>query len=65
MTNDQRLKTNLFLTSFLILFLELALIRFIPAHIKLVGYFTNLILLGTFLGLGLGLLLVPKRSAYL
>ncbi|MBI4035191.1 MAG: spermidine synthase, partial [Candidatus Chisholmbacteria bacterium] len=51
--------------SFLILFLELALIRFIPAHIKLVGYFTNLILLGTFLGLGLGLLLVPKRSAYL
>ncbi|MBI2009542.1 MAG: spermidine synthase [Candidatus Chisholmbacteria bacterium] len=59
------MKLKLFLTSFLILFLELALIRFIPAHIKLVGYFTNLILLGTFLGLGLGLLLVSKRSTYL
>jgi len=47
---------RLFGLSFLILFLELALIRWIPAYVRLVGYFSNLILLGAFLGIGLGML---------
>ncbi len=55
------MKARLFLVSFLILFLELALIRFIPANIRLIGYFSNLILLGTFLGMGLGILLSRHR----
>lgn len=50
-------KLQLFLYSFLILFLELSLIRFIPANIRLVSFFSNLILLATFLGMGLGILL--------
>lgn len=54
-------KTRLFILSFLILFLELALIRWIPANMRLVGYFSNLILLGTFFGLGIGLLLSKKN----
>ena len=53
-------KRKLFFVSFLILFLELALIRFIPANIILIGYFANLILLGTFLGMGLGILLARR-----
>lgn len=56
-------KTRLFLLSFLILFLELALIRWIPANMRLVSYFSNLILLGTFFGLGIGLLLSKKSFA--
>lgn len=47
---------KIFILSFLILFIELSLIRFIPSQIRLVGYFTNLILLSTFLGMGVGIL---------
>jgi SAM-dependent methyltransferase len=45
---------SLVLVSFLALFLELALIRWIPGVIKIVGYYTNLVLISSFLGLGLG-----------
>ncbi len=51
---------QLFLTSFLILFLELSLIRFIPAHMILSGYFTNIIVIASFLGVGIGMLLSKK-----
>src|SRR5262245_16688031 len=44
-------------SSFLILFLELALIRWIPAHVRVVSYFSNLVLLACFLGMGVGCLL--------
>lgn len=53
---------KLFILSFLTLFLELTLIRFIPAHIRLVGYFNNLILLASFLGIGLGFLRPTTKS---
>lgn len=43
--------------SFLILFLELSLIRFLPAHIKYLGFFSNFILISSFFGIGLGFLL--------
>ena len=51
-----------FLASFLVLFLEIALIRWMPAYIRLLSYFSNFILLASFLGIGLGCLLAPARS---
>jgi spermidine synthase len=42
--------------SFSILFLELVLIRWIPSYVRLFGYFTNFILLGSLLGAGIGIL---------
>lgn len=50
------------LASFLVLFLEIALIRWMPAYIRLLSYFSNFILLASFLGIGLGCLLAPARS---
>lgn len=49
------------LSSFLVLFLEVALIRWLPAHVRLLSYFANFILLGCFLGIGLGCLLARVR----
>jgi spermidine synthase len=51
----------LFLASFLLLFLEIALIRWMPAYVRLLAYFSNFILLATFLGGGLGCLLAGRR----
>jgi len=45
---------ELILISFLALFLELALIRWIPGCIKFIGYYTNLVLISSVLGIGLG-----------
>ena len=50
-----------FLASFLVLFVEIALIRWMPAYIRLLSYFSNFILLASFLGIGLGCLLAPVR----
>jgi spermidine synthase len=54
-------QARLFLISFLILFLEVALIRWMPAYIRLLAYFSNFILLASFLGIGVGCLLAPLR----
>jgi spermidine synthase len=51
-----------FLASFLVLFLEIALIRWMPAYIRLLAYFSNFILLASFLGIGVGCLLAPLRA---
>ena len=53
----------MFLASFLVLFLEVALIRWMPAYIRLLAYFSNFILLASFLGIGVGCLLAPSRRA--
>jgi SAM-dependent methyltransferase len=50
-----------FLASFLVLFVEIALIRWMPAYIRLLAYFSNFILLASFLGIGVGCLLAPRR----
>ena len=47
--------TGLFLASFLSLFLELALIRWIPGTVHAVAFFNNLVLIACFLGLGIGM----------
>jgi predicted membrane-bound spermidine synthase len=52
---------TLFLSSFLVLFLEIALIRWIPAYIRLLSYFSNFILLAAFLGCGIGCLAASRR----
>ena len=54
-------RVRLFATSVLVLFLELALIRYLPAQVRVVGYYTNLILIATFLGLGIGFLLARHK----
>jgi hypothetical protein len=45
-----------------ILILELAFIRQIPAEVRAISYFRNLILMSAFFGLGLGCLLHRQRS---
>src|SRR5829696_3390509 len=51
----------LFVASFLVLFLETALIRWMPAYVRLLAYFSNFILLASFLGIGIGCLLATRR----
>ena len=51
---------KLFASSFLVLFLEIALIRWMPAYVRLLAYFSNFILLAAFLGAGLGCLLASR-----
>ncbi|MCP3982683.1 MAG: hypothetical protein GY716_25610 [bacterium] len=45
---------RLFAASFLALFFELLLIRWVPTEVYYLGYFKNCILLATFLGFGVG-----------
>ena len=65
-------RPRLIVASALMLFLELALIRWTGSNIVHLGYFTNFVLLGSFLGIGLGFprvartdpaaLLLPDRA---
>ena len=52
---------RLFVVSFLILFFELVCIRWIPAYIRYLSYFSNFVLLSCFLGMGIGLLLAREK----
>jgi hypothetical protein len=52
----------LFVASFLVLFLETALIRWMPAYVRLLAYFSNFILLASFLGIGLGCVAATRRN---
>jgi hypothetical protein len=51
-----RARWELFLISLLLLFLELACIRWFPAHVPYLTFFTNTVLLACFLGMSLGCL---------
>ncbi|HEX7346647.1 MAG TPA: hypothetical protein VF253_07630, partial [Candidatus Limnocylindrales bacterium] len=59
----RRPEARLFLTATSLLFVELLLIRWIPANVIYVGYFRNFLLMASFLGIGLGILWGrdPKR----
>ncbi len=48
---------RLLLTSLTILFVELLLIRWVTANVIYVGFFSNFLLMASFLGIGLGILL--------
>jgi len=54
---------ELFCLSFLALFLELMVIRWAPAVVRLIAYYANLILISSFLGLGVGAILGKKRKS--
>jgi hypothetical protein len=56
---------RLFALSFLMLFLELALIRWLGANVLYLGFFSNLILLGSFLGIGLAFLVVKRGRRWI
>ncbi len=55
-TTDRRLRLTweLFLVSFLALYLELVVIRWLASEVRVFAYFKNLPLMAAFLGLGLG-----------
>jgi SAM-dependent methyltransferase len=55
-----RAKVELFLASFLMLFTELVLIRWTGANVTYLSYFSNFVLLGSFLGIGVGFLRARK-----
>ncbi len=56
--------TRLWLTSTTLLFVELMLIRWVPAEIRYVGFFSNFLLMASFLGIGLGILLGRKGARW-
>ncbi len=62
------IRARLVLASFLMLFLELALIRWTGANVLHLSFFSNFVLLGSFLGIGLGFLKTrpgaPARPYY-
>jgi len=61
----QNVRARLLLASATMLFVELALIRWTGANIVHLSYFSNFILLGSFLGIGLGFLLPAGRGQWL
>jgi SAM-dependent methyltransferase len=54
-------RARLVILSFLMLFVELALIRWAGSNIVYLSYFSNFVLLGSFLGIGLGFLRARSR----
>ncbi|MBA4388931.1 MAG: hypothetical protein C0404_13190 [Verrucomicrobia bacterium] len=61
-----RQETKLFTMGFLILLLELVLIRYLAGNIWNLGYFPNLVLIGVFVGMGLGFVfhnVIPARHS--
>src|ERR1044071_4904641 len=55
-------RTRLVLTSGTLLFVELLLIRWIPSEVRYIGFFSNFLLMASFLGIGIGLLLGRLRK---
>src|SRR5262245_37346839 len=65
-SSDSHSALRLFLCGFLILFLELLLIRYLAGSVWNMGYFPNLILMAVFIGMGLGFIFhryIPDRHS--
>jgi len=60
-----RARVDLFMVSFLVLFLELAAIRWFPANVLFLTFFTNTVLLACFLGMSIGCLAAERPRNYL
>jgi SAM-dependent methyltransferase len=58
-------RLRLLVASFVLLFLELACIRWFPAHVLYLTFFTNVVLLACFLGMSLGCLAARARRDWL
>ena len=63
--NDRAVIVRLVLGSSMMLFIELALIRWLGSNVIHLSYFTNFVLLGSFLGIGLGFLISRKSWSIL
>jgi SAM-dependent methyltransferase len=64
-SSEFRQGCELFLISLLLLFLELACIRWFPAHVLFLTFFTNIVLLACFLGMSVGCLAAKHHRNYL
>lgn len=60
--SKRRARALLFVASGTLLFVELLLLRWIPANVLYVGFFNNFLLMASFLGIGIGILL--SRDAH-
>ena len=56
------MRLDLFLISFLTLFLELTCIRWFPSHVLFLTFFTNTVLLASILGISVGCLATKRKS---
>ena len=56
---------KLFFISFAALFLEIVCIRWFNSNVVMLSYFSNFVLLACFLGLGIGMLLVSKKTDFI
>src|SRR5258708_3475624 len=63
--SSRRDAATLVAASFVVLFQELVLIRWVGAQVRVVAYFPNVILISAFLGLGSGALMARRRSLLL
>jgi hypothetical protein len=63
--NERRNSVNLFAIGFLILFLELACIRWFSATVVFLTFFTNIVLIACFLGMSCGCLAARQRWSWL
>src|SRR5262249_48545790 len=59
--SQSRVYADLFLVSFLLLFFELACIRWFGSTVVFLTFFTNIVLLATFLGMSVGCLAASSR----
>jgi hypothetical protein len=53
---------DLFLISWLVLFLELACIRWFPSHVLFLTFFVNIVLLACFVGMSIGCLIARRQT---
>jgi len=56
---------DLFLISWLVLFLELACIRWFPSHVLFLTFFTNTVLLSCFVGMSIGCLIARRPEHHI
>src|SRR5215813_3146981 len=62
---QRRAELDLFLVSFLILFLELACIRWFGSTVIFLTFFTNIVLMACFLGVSVGCLTAARRWSWI
>ncbi len=61
----RRVHVDLFLISFVILFFELACIRWFGSTVIFLTFFTNLVLMACFLGMSVGCLAASRRADFI
>lgn len=61
----ERPAAELFLVSWLVLFLELACIRWFPSHVLFLTFFVNLVLLACFVGMSVGCLVASRPTNFI